>query len=202
METGGEKKKNVTATADDLKDISDIKTELIRVGTLLKKMQPNDICFGVNDIIEQWSMDISQKNFDESYQAATGRSVIHVYKIAMVFSMFDPEFQKLVLGQSKYPIRVELPERWVREAINIVEKYLLPRMMIVVDYSNKIDVTNKQLHVLESLRGFGGVANHSELLKRTKMDKTEFRKAIDTLIESEEIKSVTNGTKKLYHIIV
>jgi hypothetical protein len=202
LETGGEKKKNVTATADDLKDISDIKTELIRVGTLLKKMQPNDICFGVNDIIEQWSMDISQKNFDESYQAATGRSVIHVYKIAMVFSMFDPEFQKLVLGQSKYPIRVELPERWVREAINIVEKYLLPRMMIVVDYSNKIDVTNKQLHVLESLRGFGGVANHSELLKRTKMDKTEFRKAIDTLIESEEIKSVTNGTKKLYHIIV
>jgi hypothetical protein len=202
LENGGEKKKNVTASAEDIKDISEIKTELVKVGTILKKMQPNDICFGVNDIIEQWSMDISRKSDDESFQAATGRSVIHVYKIAMVFSMFDPEFQKSILGQPKYPIRVELPERWVREAIKIVEEYLLPRMMVVVDYSNKIDVTNKQLHVLESLRGFGGVANHSELLKRTKMDKTEFRKAIDTLIESEEIKSVTNGTKKMYHIII
>lgn len=202
LEHGGEKKKNVTASTGDLKDIADIKNELVNIGTVLKRMQPDSICFTVNDIIEQWSMDISKRSDDETYQAATGRSVIHVYKIAMVLAMFDPEFQKEVIGRMDYPIRVGLPERWVRESILIVEKYLLPRMMIVVDYSNKVDVTNKQLHVLESLKAFGGIAKHTALLKRTKMDSTEFARAIRTLIESEEIKMIQDGNKRMYHIVI
>lgn len=200
LENGGEKKKNVTATKEDLDGISEIQKELVRIGTALKRLQPNDICFGVNEKIEQWSIEISKRSTDENYQSATGRSVMHVYKMAMIFSLFDPEFQKKVLGQEKYPIRVEFPDKWVDEAIKIVEGYLLPRVMLVVDYSDKIDTSNKQLHVLNSLRAFGGVAAHSELLKRTKLDSVDFAKAIKTLIESEEIKSVKQGTKTVYCI--
>ena len=50
------------------------------------------------------------------------------------------------------------------------------------------------------LKRFGGVANHSELLKRTKMDCGEFAKAIKTLGESEEIISSLSGYKKVYYL--
>ena len=201
LENGGEKKKNVTASEEDLEGIAEIKNELRRVGTQLKKLQPNDICFCVNETIEDWSMEISKRSDDEKYQAATGRSVIHVYKIAMVFSLFDPEFQKVVLNQPEYPIRCELPERWVKEAISIVEQYLLPRVMAVVDYSETVDKTNRQIHVLHCLRdGFGGVASHSELLKRTKIDRVDFLKAIATLKDSEEIVAIADGKKSIYRL--
>jgi hypothetical protein len=83
----------------------------------------------------------------------------------------------------------------------IVEKYLLPRMLIVIEYSEKVDRTNKQQHILDNLRLFKGVAGHSELLKRTKLDRTDFAKAIATLEESEEIKSVVKGSKRIYYIL-
>ena len=201
LENGGEKKKNVTASKEDLKGIEEIKQELIRVGTILKRLQPNDICFCVNETIEEWSMNISKRSTDEKYQSATGRSVIHAYKIAMVFALFDPEFQKTVLNKSVYPIQCELPDRWVKEAISIVEYYLLPRVMAVIEYSEKIDKTNKQIHALNCLRdGFGGVATHSELLKRTKLDRIDFVKAINTLVESEEITTMKEGVKNIYCI--
>ena len=201
LENGGEKKKNVTANKEDLEGIAEIKSELRRVGTLLKKLQPNDICFCVNETIEEWSMYISTKSDDEKYQAATGRSVIHVYKIAMVFALFDPEFQQEILNRSTYPIQCELPERWVKEAISIVEQYLLPRVLAVVDYAEKVDATNKQMHVLNCLKNsFSGVAPHSELLKRTKIDRIEFTKAINTLVESEEITIMKEGIKNIYCI--
>jgi len=201
LEKGGEKKKNVTATQEDLDGIAHIKEELIKVGTLMKTLRQNDICFNVNDKIEQWSMDISKVTDDENYQSATGRSFIHIYKLAMVFALFDHKFQKTIFNQDHYPIRVELPDKWVDEAIMIVEKYLLPRMLIVIEYSEKVDRNNKQQHILDNLRLFKGVAGHSELLKRTKLDRTDFAKAIATLEESEEIKSVIKGSKRIYYIL-
>lgn len=200
LEQGGEKKRNITATPAQLAELLAIRNEFIRVGEVIKTLNNNDITFLVNDKIEDWSMEISARNNDENYQAATGRSVIHVYKMAMLFAMFDPEFQPKVLLQSKYPIRIHIPDRWVDEAIRIVEEYLLPRVMIVVDYADKVDMTNKQLHVLEGLKSFGGVANHSELLKKTKLDSGEFSKAIKTLLESEEINQSLSGWKKVYYL--
>jgi hypothetical protein len=200
LEKGGEKKRNVTATPRQLAELADIRNEFLRVASIVKTLNNNDITFLVNDRIEDWSMEISRRSNDESFQSATGRGVIHVYKMAMLFAMFDPEFQEKVLLQPTYPIRIHIPDKWVVEAIRIVEEYLLPRMMIVVTYSEKVDVSNKQLHVLECLKSFGGVADHSNLLKKTKMDSGEFAKAIKTLIESEEITPSLSGWKKIYYL--
>jgi putative DNA primase/helicase len=201
LEQGGEKKKNITATPKQLEELADIRNEFIAVGTYIKSLNVNDITFTVNDKIEEWSMAISTHSTDEIYQSATGRSVLHVYKMAMLFTMYDPEFQKANFNRIDHPLRIPIPDKWVDLAIRIVEEYLLPRMMIVAEYAEKVDMSNKQLRVLESLKGFGGIAKHTELLKRTKLDKGEFKKAIDTLIESEEIRPSMIGCSKAYYII-
>ncbi len=200
LENGGEKKKNITASEEDLQEISDIRDELSRVANILKLLKPNDICFSVNDTIEQWSIDISKKNDNENFQSATGRGTIHIYKIAMILSIFDPEFQETIFNQPQYPIRVELPEKWVKEAIAIVETFLLPRMLRVIEYSECINVNNKQERVLNDLKTSGGCEYHSNLLKKTKLDKIEFKKAIETLIESDQIEKTTRKDKPAYKI--
>ena len=160
----------------------------------------NDICFVVNDKIEQWSLDISKKSDDENFQSATGRGVIHIYKIAMIFTLFDPECQETIFNQSKYPIKLNLPDKWVNEAINIVENYLLPRMLKVVEYSDKVDSNNKQQRVLNDLKSVGGVELHSKLLNKTKLDAGDFRKAISTLVESEQIEYTKMNNKPAYKL--
>jgi hypothetical protein len=201
LENGGEKKKNVTATAEDIREIAAIRRELVTLGTMLKSRGANDICFNVNDKIEEWSLAVSKKNDDEIYQAATGRSVIHIYKIAMIFTLLDPEFQKTISANGSGLERRNLSPQWVDEAITIVEKYLLPRMLAVADYSKRIDLNNKQLKVLNALISLNGVADHTTLLRKTHLDSTDFGKAISTLELSEEIRHVDKSTKRIYCLI-
>jgi hypothetical protein len=201
LENGGEKKKNVTASDEDIKEVSEIREELLKVGSAMKVLGPNDICFNVNDKVEQWSLDISKKSDDETYQSATGRCVIHIYKIAMIFSMFDPEFQKLVLNPEGRSSRLEIPDKWVEEAIMVVEKYLLPRMMVVANYSKRVDLNNKQLKVLNALIALKGVSDHTTLLRKTKLESSDFNKAISTLELSEDIRHVDKGAKRIYCVI-
>jgi len=200
LEQGGERKRNVTATDKQIERRDEIRNEFLRVGTIVKSLDNNAITFVVNDKIEDWSMEIGSRSNEENYQAAIGRGVIHVYKMAMLFAMFDPEFHPTVFNQPKYPIRVAIPDRWVKEAIKIVEQYLLPRVMIVIEYSERVDVLNKQLRVLDALKKMGGVTDHSSLLKKTKLDSTEFSRAIKTLIESGEINTCLQKYKKIYYI--
>ena len=201
LENGGEKKKNVTASDDDIKGVCEIKDELFDIGSIMKTLNPNDICFNVNDKVEQWSLDISKKSDDETYQSATGRSVIHIYKIAMVLAMFDPEFQKLALNPEGRSSRLSIPDKWVDEAIMIVEKYLLPRMMVVANYSRRVDINNKQLKVLNALEALRGVSDSRGLLRKTHMDVVDFNKVISTLRASGEVISVPKGNKILYCLI-
>jgi hypothetical protein len=201
LENGGEKKKNVTASDDDIRQVTEIREELLKVGSAMKMLGPNDICFNVNDKVEQWSLDISKKSDDEIYQSATGRCVIQIYKISMIFAMFDPEFQKLVLNPEGRSSRLEIPDKWVDEAIMIVEKYLLPRMMVVANYSKRVDLNNKQQKVLNALIALKGVSDHTTLLRKTKLDATDFNKAISTLEQSEDIRHVVKGSKTIYCVI-
>lgn len=200
VENGGEKKRNVSASEQDIKEIEDIRKELCKICIILKKIHPDDICFVVNDKIEQWSLDISKTSDDENFQSATGRGVIHIYKIAMIFSLFDTEFQKKILNQPKYPIKIELEDKWVDEAIDIVENYLLPRMLKVVDFSDKVDINNKQQRVLNDLKSAGGVEYHSKLLNKTKLEASDFRKSINTLVECEQIERTEMKGKPAYKL--
>jgi len=200
VENGGEKKRNVSASEQDIKEIEDIKKELCKICIALKKIHPDDICFTVYDKIEQWSLDISKTSDNENFQSATGRGVIHIYKIAMIFSLFDTEFQKKILNQPKYPIKIELEDKWVDEAIDIVENYLLPRMLKVVDFSDKVDINNKQQRVLNDLKLAGGVELHSKLLNKTKLDASDFRKSINTLIECEQLERTELHGKSAYKL--
>jgi hypothetical protein len=198
LENGGEKRRNVTASQEDKDNIKEIMDEILKVGTFLKALKPNDISFKVNDKIEDWSLNISKQSNSEIFQSATGRSATHIYKIAMVLSVFDPEFQKEILNRTDYPIQLELPEKWVNEAIMVVEKYLLPRMMVVAEYSEKVDDSNKQQRILNDLKSLKGVSDHTTLLRKTKLDAKDFKKAIDTLRESEDITSVVKNGKTVY----
>ncbi len=187
IEEGGERKKNVTATKEQLAETKAIRAELVRVGTMLKQLPDNSITFRVHDKIEEWALDISKQSRSEIFQGATGRGFIHIYKIAMIFAMFDPEFQKTVLNRTDYPQEFDLPDKWVDAAIKLEENYLLPRSIVVAEFADRVDVNNRQQKVLDALQSMGGVATHTELLKKTKLDRAEFAKAIDTLLESNEI---------------
>jgi hypothetical protein len=190
-EEGGEMRKNVTMSEDDEKLIGEIRDELHNFGTQIKKLHNNGIKFLVNDKIETWKLETSKKystGDNENQQSAIGRAFIHMYKIAMILSLTDKEFQKQIFNRSASGVVVaEIPDRWVNEAITIVDRYLFPRMIYVLNLSQEYDIRNKLNVIVGCLKAFGGSSDRTPLLRKSRLDKKEFDSAIATLIESKEI---------------
>jgi hypothetical protein len=205
---GGHPRKNHDISEDDLQLLIEIKNKIKWLREALAQIQPDGIVFGVCDTIEDWKITSTMNRLgkeDESFRTAISRAFIHAYKIAVVLTMFDPEFQKTALGLPKYPISAKIPDKHARMAIRIVEQYLIPRTMYVCDMCNNVDIKNHQIVVMKAIDQCGGVSDRTKLLRQTHLGKKELDQALATLVESNEIKmrSVTkDGNKKPTIVII
>lgn len=199
---GGTPRKNQDITEDDKAILENIRNELKSMREFLAPMQMDSITFGVCDVIEDWKLKLTMNRLekeDESFRTAISRGFIHAYKIAAIMTIFDRSFQQQLRTSLSFPISIKIPDKHAKMAIEIVEKYLIPRMMHICDMCNDVDAKNHQVIVIKALVQCGGVAERSKILRQTHLNKKDLDSAISTLIESGEIKchcESKDGAKK------
>ena len=192
---GGNPRKNTDPTEDDKLELIRINNELEYLRSAVGELPNDSIIFKVCDMIEEWKLNATNGHLereDEIYRTAVQRGFIHIYKIAMILSMCDPDFQDTVLGKdiSKYPIRVDIPERHAKTAIKIVEQYLIPRSMSVYGMCGVSDDKNNIEKILRTVTNNGGFIDRTALLRKTHILKKDLDLALDTLAESGEVKRI------------
>lgn len=199
---GGLPRKNLDVTEEDKQIVETIKAELKSMREMLAPLPMDSITFGVCDLIEDWKIKITMNKLDkedEGFRTAISRGFIHAYKIAAILTMFDKDFRKTLHGVCAFPIVTKIPDKHAKMAIEIVEKYLIPRSMYVYDMCSSFDAKNHQVMVMKSLSQLGGVADRTKILRQTHLNKRDLDAALSTLIESGEIKchcETTSGAKK------
>ena len=199
VETGGKMAKNKTATPAQEARALALKMRIKDISDKLFRLPNNSIIFKVNDTIEDWKMKMSDKyGSDDDCQAIIGRGFVHIYKIAMIFSIYDEKFFNEILSKNPTaysPVYVELPSVWVNEAIRIYENYLFPRMLKVLEMSKLEDKKNRQLYIIGKLKELNGVATKSKLLRATAYNETELNQALIALQRSGQICFITKREK-------
>jgi hypothetical protein len=206
---GGKPRKNLPRTAEDIAMEESIKERVAYLKGALLNLPSESIVFDVCDMIEQWRLDLTMSHLDqedETFRVAISRGFIHAYKIAVMFAMTDPAFQKQVLlaDPTNYPIHIQIPDRNAIEAIGIVEKYLIPRTMYVYELCNQSDERNHQIQILKAIDHFGGAVERTRLLRKTHMNSKDMTISLKTLEESGEVKihKRTNGATRPSEIII
>jgi hypothetical protein len=191
---GGSPRKNHQMTSEESTLLQSVVSRVKHIKETLHPLKNDSIVFTVSEPIEEWRLSRTMNRLDkedEAYRASLSRGFIHAYKLAVIFTITDPEFYNRVLlnDTTKYPISIEIPNRHAMEAIRIVENYLLPRTLYVYDLCNKADDKNHQVIILKALDHFGGVAERTKLLRRTHLASKDVTAAIRTLVESGEVKT-------------
>jgi len=189
LEEGGAVTENVDITEEQEKEIDLLSAEIAYVAEKLRCLKHDSISFYVSKKIEQWK--VSKTNEfcgpDEvNKRIAIQRSFIHAYKIAMILSIYDKEFQKEIFDK-EYPIKINIPEKWVDEALTITEKYLFPRTVYVLDRANEENVRNNITSVKRAIQKNGGSIDKAKLIRSVRILKEDLDKVINTMIESNEI---------------
>jgi hypothetical protein len=191
IETGGKMEKNRTATPAQEARANALKIRIKEISDKLFHLQNDSIIFNVSDDIEEWKLKMSDKyGSDDDYQAIIGRGFAHVYKMAMIFTIYDETLINEILSKkptATNPVILNLPKRWVDEAIRIYESYLLPRMARVLDMSKMEDKKNRQLFVLGKLKELNGVTTISKLLRATAYNEKDLNSALVSLQRAGQI---------------
>jgi len=110
-----------------------------------------------------------------------GRSEIHILKIAML----------LEIGKAELSTTIGID--MMKVACDMVTQYFVPCIMDVMDEVDAWDAFSIVQNVVGKLRQLGGTARHSDLLRRTHLTSKEFRDAINTLVESQSIKTISSS---------
>ena len=208
FEYGGQRKPN-----RDLEDqyelrILKVKNELEYVYNIIRDRKSNDIIFTTSKAIEDWCTyltndfvskhgDRNNSPGDDMYLTSIQRGMIHAYKIAMVFSIFDPDILREVQFSKNFPHKIKIPEKYEEAAIKIVNDYLIPRSNIISNICSNADVKNAQRMVLVAIDKMGRHATRSQIIRATRLKRRELNDALDSLVESDElICRVKDGTTK------
>lgn len=208
FEYGGERKPN-----RDLEDqyelrIAKINNELEYVYKIISKHQSNDIVFTTSKAIEDWCTyltnnfvskhgDRNNNPSDDMYLTSIQRGMIHAYKIAMIFSVFDLDVLREIQFSEKFPHKIKIPEKYEEAAIKIVNDYLIPRSNIVSNICSNADVKNAQRMVLVAIDKMGRHATRSQIIRATRLKRRELDDALASLIDSNElIPKTTSGVTK------
>lgn len=201
---GGTPRKNENVSESDKKITNNVFKEIVGLRTKLEIYPDDGIIFGVCNEIEDWKLNSTLGKLgveDESYRTSISRGFIHAYKIAVILTMVDKEFQrkniperlkKLEPGEIYQPIVLTIPHKHAMMAIKIVNDYLIPRMMYVYDLCNNSDMKNHQVIVRKAIIGFGGSVERTKLLKKTHLNSKDLNTALNTMVESGEIKMYEN----------
>ena len=189
VEEGGAVTENVDITEEQEKEIALLSSEIASVAEKLRCLKHDSISFYVSKKIEQWKVSKTNEYSgpDEvNKRIAIQRSFVHAYKIAMILSIYDKEFQQEIFDKV-YPIRIDIPEIWIDEALIITEKYLFPRTVYVLDRANEENVRNNMTSVKRAIQKNGGSMDKAKLIRSVRILKDDLDKVITTMIESNEI---------------
>jgi hypothetical protein len=196
---GGKMRENEDVTEEEKAILESIKIYIRDIRDELYHLDNDSIQFGVCKTIEKWKIDATNSHLgteEDAHRVAIARGFLHAYKIATIMTVFDKRFRSKYIGLPKeeYPLKCEIPEEYALFAINLVEKYLLPRTIYIHGLCEELDKKNHQSLVRRCLEKCGGASDKTHILRMSRLGKKDMDAAIITLIESEEIETYTvNG---------
>jgi hypothetical protein len=191
VEEGGsvEKNKDTTPTQDE--EIKNIQDEIKYVYEKINNPEkPVEISFFVCDVIEQWKIDNTNKNLGPdgiNNRIAVQRAFGFAYKLAMIFSIYDKDFQKEIFDKTDLLLRFQIPDKWVKEALKITEIYLLPRLIYILDKSAEENTKSMMSTIRRIMKENNGTMERAKLIRKSKILSDDLDKTIRSMIESEEI---------------
>ena len=204
-EQGGEVRENVDITPEQQSIINRLVGEVQYVAEKLCILNNDTISFKVCPRIEKWKVEETNKYLTPEYKErriAIQRLFIQVYKIAMVLSITDLDFLNEVVLKNKKPnghvepISIDLPDKWVEEALIIAEKYLLPRTVHILQKANDANAKSNMSRIMKVIRSNGGSLERQKIGKYTHIEKKLLDEALLSLVENNELdkaRTLENG---------
>jgi hypothetical protein len=195
-EQGGEVRENVDITPKQQIKINNLIDSVQDIAMKICILKNDSISFKVCPRIEKWKVEETNKHLGVEYterRIAIQRIFIQVYKIAMVLTILDTDFVNNVILKDKKPngyidpITLDLPEVWVEEAISIAEKYLLPRMICVLQKANDVNAKSDMSKIMKVVKSNGGSLERSKIGKLTHIVKKQLDDALSSLEENNEL---------------
>ena len=104
----------------------------------------------------------------------------------MILSIFDREYLNNVILKNKKenggiaPVTLELPEKWVNEALSIVEKYLIPRMEATLQKANDVNAKSDMSKIIKVIKNNGGRAERHVIGRSTHIGAKMLDEALNT----------------------
>ncbi len=128
--------------------------------------------------------EIKRKTNQELLGQAWSRYSIYILKLAALIEL------------GKIPVSQTIDLDSVKIATSMILDYFFPTLCDVYSLLTVDPVNNKIDKILEALKDFKGVANHSVLLRKSRLESREFRSLIDTMLESGQIELITEKNPK------
>jgi hypothetical protein len=217
LEYGGERKSNRDLEDQYEERIAKISNELKYVNEIIRKHNSNDIVFTTSSAIEDWCTHLTNKFTsthgdktntpdDDMYLTSIQRGMIHAYKIAMIFSVFDPDVLREIQFAKQFPYKIKIPEKYETISIEIVNDYLIPRSNAVSKICSNADARNSQRKVLIAIDKMGRHATRTQIIRATRLSKRDLNDALDSLVESKELilkpqVGVTRPLEEYIHVL-
>ena len=194
-------RKNRPITLEDVRIKTDLEKRIQVLRKILGKTHGNNmIVFTPSDIIENWKINNDLAHLakeHETYRIATGRLTGHAYKMAMLFTLMDPEFQADITNTVVFPHTFTIPEKHAQTALKIVDEYLRPRILHVAELCESNKTKSGQDAIIKILKKHEGVATKAILLRNTRIRSKVMDELLMTLEESGTvtIRSEKSSTK-------
>ena len=148
-----------------------------------------------NQICLETSKKIKTMPFQDLLGSAWGRYQIYIMKFAALIE----------LGKATVSRNISLES--IKIASNMILDYFLPTLCDVYNLLTVDPRNNKIDKIIEALKEFKGVVNHTDLLRKVRLESKEFQSLISTMVESKQIELISekNPTNckltRYYHLI-
>lgn len=195
MPLGMEVQENIDLWADILKSGKQLKANI----DYLSNTQPNGLIkFDIEPDalkfiqVEQERIETSVTKTDDAIMSSiVGRATPYAFKLAMLIEIGKAE--------TSYCITLDSMQKGLDMAMN----YFVPNLKDLVDYVIADERCNQIDKIINFLKRNHGISTHAMALRGTKLKAKEFKECIDTLIESETIRTFRDSKTKgiLYKLI-
>lgn len=195
-EQGGEVRENVDITTEQQTKIDALVNEVQYVAEKMCILNNDTISFKVCPRIEKWKVEETNKHLGVEFtekRIAIQRIFIQVYKMAMVLTILDTKFLNNEILKNKKPngyvepLVLDLPEKWVEEALDIADKYLLPRMICILQKANDVNAKSNMSKIMKVIKSNGGSLERHKIGRLTHIEKKLLDDALQSLEENNEI---------------
>ena len=193
-------------STNDLTLISEKRAKLVEtlyaLSSVLYKKKFN--FFLNSNAYEIYDRYINNNNFISFYTseldtATTIKSRLSIAALKISVLLYLSDHYKEIIKTTSDVNNIFIDENYISQAIDMVDA-ILKKELLFLDVQLELLPTIRR--ILRILR-HKPIISHSELLWRSHLNKSEFKNAIDTLIESEKIKRYINSdNNKIYYTYV